>query len=445
MIRPFKRIGNVLLVLFLISSAGLIQAQTTKFKSVYVIADFGQSTNRVNWELQAYVVNDNQLSYGQNWNPDNRNLGPVGLAVDEKNKHLYVSYESSNVLDVFDAATLVQIGQITLPGASNIAGLVVNSDSERLYFVDRGNIDLYVYDSATLARLTNEEFELTVAAMGIDVWDDTIYVTNGQTSGGFGNTISYYSLSNKTLLGSFNISDKAAQAIAVDGSDSNNVLVFTTNTIQSHNNGKLTKYNVNTGVEQTVDIGYDGRGISVNPYSGLVYVACGDHTTNSYIRVYDQDTLTLLDEDLLAYSGWDPTDVLASKVVSEVIWPPLNFTGQKMLNRSLYQAEYINVLTWQANPDNVERNIVKYRIYQVQENQQKEIEEDFLRVKNKEFFRRGRNTLIRGETMSLLVELDASTFEYWHRDVEKNKQYKYAIAAVNDKGREGTPTSIIVQ
>lgn len=87
-------------------------------------------------------------------------------------------------------------------------------------------------------------------------------------------------------------------------------------------------------------------------------------------------------------------------------YAPLNFTGQKVLNRSLSQAEYINVLDWEANPRS--ENVEKYRIYEVE-----------------------------GEIKSLLVELYADIFEYWHRRVDKDKQYTYAICAVNNEGREG--------
>lgn len=88
------------------------------------------------------------------------------------------------------------------------------------------------------------------------------------------------------------------------------------------------------------------------------------------------------------------------------IYVPFYFSGEKKLNRSLSQAEYINVLDWFANPSN--ENIVKYRIYQIE-----------------------------GDSKILLVELDADTSEYWHRNVEKDKQYTYAVCAVNDEDREG--------
>ncbi|UCC41208.1 MAG: choice-of-anchor D domain-containing protein, partial [Candidatus Aminicenantes bacterium] len=97
-----------------------------------------------------------------------------------------------------------------------------------------------------------------------------------------------------------------------------------------------------------------------------------------------------------------------------IIYPPSNFTGRKVVNRSLFLSEYLNSLTWQANPAN--ENIVGYRIY-----------------------------LVEGASQSLLADVNAGTFEYWHRKVEGGKQYIYVIVAVNNEGREGDPASITVQ
>lgn len=88
------------------------------------------------------------------------------------------------------------------------------------------------------------------------------------------------------------------------------------------------------------------------------------------------------------------------------IYAPYFFEANQKLNRSLSQAEYINVLTWYPNPAN--ENIVGYRIYVVETGD-----------------------------MTLLAELDAETKKYWHRKVDPDHHYKYAVAAVNDEGREG--------
>jgi len=88
-------------------------------------------------------------------------------------------------------------------------------------------------------------------------------------------------------------------------------------------------------------------------------------------------------------------------------FPPLNFIGNKLNQRSLFMQEYINILTWESNPLN-EQNVVKYRIYQIDE-----------------------------QFQTILVELSSDTFEYFHMRVEKDKKYNYAIVGVDYKGEEG--------
>jgi len=95
------------------------------------------------------------------------------------------------------------------------------------------------------------------------------------------------------------------------------------------------------------------------------------------------------------------------------IYAPLNFKGEKVENRSLLFREYVNSLTWQANPNNVD--IVKYRIYMV---------DGFLRI--------------------LLAEVSADTLKYWDIGVAKDGRYEYALCAVNSENREGTFVSVVI-
>jgi len=90
-------------------------------------------------------------------------------------------------------------------------------------------------------------------------------------------------------------------------------------------------------------------------------------------------------------------------------------TGRKVLNRTFSQAEYINILSWQANPSNSGLDITKYRIYQI----------------------------ISG-TPSLLVELASSQLEYYHRNAGQ-ASIQYAIVAVTSSNREGAPATVTVQ
>ena len=47
--------------------------------------------------------------------------------------------------------------------------------------------------------------------------------------------------------------------------------------------------------------------------------------------------------------------------------------------------------------------------------------------------------------MNLLVEVSSDTFEYYHRNVEKEKEYIYALVAVDYIDREGEPAFITIK
>lgn len=181
----------------------------------------------------------------------------------------------------------------------------------------------------------------------------------------------------------------------------------------------------------TVDMGAD-EFVWV-PLKTLTIMSSSGGSTNPMPgeHVYSQGTevtITALPDDHYIFSHWsgdvsgtdNPIMVALDADLSvmanfiRIVYSPSDFTGQKVLNRSLSQAEYISVLTWRADPNNV--NIVKYRIYQMDE-----------------------------ESKSLLAELSANTFHYWYRRVERYKKYTYAICAVNDENREGELAQITVQ
>jgi hypothetical protein len=115
-----------------------------------------------------------------------------------------------------------------------------------------------------------------------------------------------------------------------------------------------------------------------------------------------------------AYNKNGKSSEFEKEVFTRLVYAPLNFDGEKVLNRSLSQAEYINVLTWRAHPSNV--NVVKYELYQVE-----------------------------GRDRTLVANLSADTLQYWHRRVEKDKEYTYALIAVNNTGRESDAVSVTVK
>jgi len=62
------------------------------------------------------------------------------------------------------------------------------------------------------------------------------------------------------------------------------------------------------------------------------------------------------------------------------------------------------------------KNIKKYRVYQIE-----------------------------GGNWNLLAELNTNIFECYHENVEVDKNYNYALAAVDNENREGPPAQTSVQ
>ncbi len=97
------------------------------------------------------------------------------------------------------------------------------------------------------------------------------------------------------------------------------------------------------------------------------------------------------------------------------IHKPLDVEGERILNRSLAQSEYINILKWKPNPLNTGNPLSKYRIYQLVNNQ-----------------------------VHSFTEVSITMTEFWQRNVEKEKVYQYKIVARNARGREGEAAYVTI-
>lgn len=145
------------------------------------------------------------------------------------------------------------------------------------------------------------------------------------------------------------------------------------------------------GEWDTVTVAVDISNLSLGQHQGTISVT-DDKAANSPQKLHIYLTIQL------------PT-----------LFPPINFQGEKKENRSLSQLEYIIVLTWGVHPRNKDI-IKKYRIF-----------------------------LLEGKNKKLLAEVNNQTFEYWHRNVAKDKVYRYALTAVDKFGRESESVKIEVK
>ena len=78
------------------------------------------------------------------------------------------------------------------------------------------------------------------------------------------------------------------------------------------------------------------------------------------------------------------------------------------------QREYIDILSWQTNPEN--QNIVGYRIYTLE-----------------------------GQNKIFQAEVEGDVYQFYFRDVRPDRTYPYVVATVDSQGLEGNPAVKIVE
>ena len=104
------------------------------------------------------------------------------------------------------------------------------------------------------------------------------------------------------------------------------------------------------------------------------------------------------------------------EIVVKRIQPPLFVLGQKIVNRSLSQIEYINKLTWQANPDNEGFVVSGYKIYR-----------------------------INGGSPAFLAEVAVNVFEYLDRKAQRTQEYQFGVSTANSLGFESELVYVIIR
>ena len=166
----------------------------------------------------------------------------------------------------------------------------------------------------------------------------------------------------------------------------------------------------------SLDIIWTLDGITVGTGSQIVIESSGGGYGSCQLKVDVHDPTSMVRSDpssaLNDARAWTVTGYFS--FFQKIIYPPLNAMARKILVRSLTQAQYINVISFEANPGNAD--IVGYKI-----------------------------CLIDGQQKTAVASLDAKTFKYWHRGVDKTREYTYSIVALNSEGREGDAAIVVVR
>jgi uncharacterized repeat protein (TIGR01451 family) len=261
--------ANIFLLALAATILSTTLTSTVAAKSLYVIADIDGDPTPVH----AYnIAADGTLAFQAEYHIPQFSIGAVGLAIDQENQYLFVTYEGSYVIQLIDAETMTDQGTVAAPGSRNLAGIVYDQRHGLLYCVDRGRDVLYVYDwqptAASLTPVQGSPFHLaetTAFGIALDEVKDLLYVTNNSTA------INVYKTSDWSLVRTITVS-RSVHSIAVDVKDG---LVYSGGGWSD--NFYLTQYNLATGTEKEVQVEPDAgvMGLAVDQATGLVYLSTG--------------------------------------------------------------------------------------------------------------------------------------------------------------------------
>ncbi len=246
-------------------------------KSVYVI------NNTLTSQLQAYRIEGSTLVYQTDYTcllDPLGEYGAIGITIDESGygQFLFVSFEFSDEIELINAKTMQYVDMVMAPGADNLAGIVMDTNNNNLYAVDRYRDRLYSWswNPETVSLTPNFSYPYYIQlvdcyeAFGIalDEENNRLYVADHTDS------IKYYSTTNwsnpQPLLGEITASCNVI-SIAIDVN--NQILYYGSVGWYGDEDTHLYKYNIYTQSEDDpVDVGCSVAGIAVDQKTSLVYI-----------------------------------------------------------------------------------------------------------------------------------------------------------------------------
>jgi len=283
-LRPFA--------LALIGLLLLAATPTTTAKSLYVIAERLDANMQVPC-LVCGIGSDGKLTRQGSQIVPLHGAGAVGLALDPDSGLLFLTYLTSNVIEVLDAATLETVATTAVKGAHSLEAVVYDKGKGFLYCADRGTANLYVYQWAAATRelmpVPGSPVRLDgaeVCGLALDEVAEELYVGSISTS------VNVYSTLDWRWVRTISVG-RVAASVAVD--PVRKYLYYGGGFFENY---FLGRHDLSTGQEKEVELStlVGVIGLAVDQSNGYVYISTGSE--NCYcghdLLVFSS-SLTLID------------------------------------------------------------------------------------------------------------------------------------------------------
>jgi OOP family OmpA-OmpF porin len=304
-------------------------------KSMYVIANINANPT----PMQTYDIQlaPTYLVFQATANVPALAGGAVGLALDDNSAKLFVTYEVSGTIQLVDATNFAVLTQITAPGATNLAGIVVDHENNKVYTVDRNTNNLYVYSwtSATNTLILDGGAPKTLTGVSLaggvalDEIRNRLYIGDrGSTTVRYFDTATFTGATTLTEAGNVDLSSEGQSAMGIAIDSVRNIL-YTGNPYSGWGSvGKLVKHDLMTSTTSAYTLpsaasGDNIVGVAVDEDTGNVYTTTGSaaSTGTQTIIVFDS-SLAVLKNDIGDIGN--PTGIAIPR--AQISFNPLNFS-----------------------------------------------------------------------------------------------------------------------
>jgi len=343
-----KKLLSVLFVtMLIISISGFALA-----KSLYLAANHHTSAFDA-WSINPSGTILKQAAYSLHYATD-----PSGITMDEDSKVIFITSEFSGGVEMVNPVTLEYIGVSS--GPSDLAGIDVDDVDDIVYSARRWSNRLYIYlwdeTSKTMTFDSLVYLPNCGGAFGIalDEITDVLWVADSVTGYARAYDVNPSSLSymSEITILTFKPVHKPVD-IAVDR---NRGFVYTVSldyaayTPPGTGSNLLSKYDLATGNETTVDLGCQGVGVTVDEASGYVYVTVSPYCTGwpyqGQIQCWDTSTSpwSLIDA---AFTSGSPAGI----TTGNISYNPLLLAKNDLIVGEVYIGSYFTYEITYENPN----------------------------------------------------------------------------------------------